>query len=132
MSNNKKILIADDEELIVDYLKDLLTDLGYQTVAATNGKETIDTVSSERPDLILLDNGMPDMKGFEVCSAIRSKSENTFIPIIMLTGDATEDSVTNALEKGVDDYITKPFKDDELITKINYFLPQTEKDSLPS
>ncbi len=132
MSNNPKILIADDEQFVTDFLKDLLAASGFQALAAVNGKEAINAVSSEHPDLILLDITMPDMDGFEVCKAMRGKAENSSMPIIMLTGDANESAIVQALEHGADDYITKPFKNDELIEKIRHLLSEAEKKSLPS
>ena len=87
-----KILIVDDEPFNVDYLEQELEDLGYETVSAGNGKEAVDKVASEPPDLILLDVMMPVMDGFTVCRVLKGSEETRLIPIVIMTAlDGIED-----------------------------------------
>lgn len=111
----QKILVVDDEKNISDILAFNLKKEGYDVVTANNGKDGLEKVFSENPDLILLDVMMPEMDGFEVCKKVREKL-NT--PIIMLTARAEELDKVLGLELGADDYVTKPFGIRELIARV--------------
>ena len=80
-----KILIVDDEPFNVDYLEQELEDLGYQTLSAGNGKEALDRIAAEPPDLILLDVMMPVMDGFTTCRLLKGRDETRLIPIVIMT-----------------------------------------------
>jgi len=112
---DRKILIIEDEENIVDILKFHLEKNGYSTIFATNGIEGAEKAISESPDLILLDIMLPGMDGFDVCKKVR---ESAKIPIIMLTAKDDEVDKILGLELGADDYITKPFSTRELLARI--------------
>lgn len=110
-----KILIVDDEENIVDILKENLIREGYETIEAYDGETALRMGLEEDPDLILLDCMLPLMDGFEVCRRLRHK---TSVPILMLTAKSEEIDKIVGLELGADDYITKPFSVREVMARV--------------
>ncbi len=117
-----KILIVDDEKDIVVPLKTSLESDNYNVVEAYAGYEAIEKAHFEIPDLILLDIGLPDIDGYEVCGRMRKDPLTRLVPVIMLTGRDTIDSKIEGLDRGADDYITKPFNLDELKARIHTVL----------
>ena len=117
--NSGKILIADDESAIRRILSTRLSMVGYEVVAASDGREALSLFETENPDLVVLDVMMPNLNGYGVCQKIRTQSD---VPIIMLTalGDVA-DRITG-LELGADDYLTKPFSPKELEARIQAIL----------
>jgi len=114
----KKILIIDDEQDLVDFVKIRLETNGYQVVSAYNGEEGIVTCVRENPDLVLLDILIPKIDGFKVCQALKKDPSTAGIPIIMLTAkDRTED-IKSAKEVGADGYIIKPFDSATMLLSI--------------
>ena len=113
--NTKKILVVDDEKLIVDSLRYSLRKEGYEVVIAHDGKEAIEQARKENPDLIVLDLMLPGVDGLEVCRTIRQES---IVPIIMLTARGEEMDRVIGLEIGADDYLVKPFSFRELLARI--------------
>ena len=118
-----KLLIADDEEDIVNLLRDYFEINGYEVLTALNGEETLTEVQ-KNPDLILLDINMPDIDGFEVCKRIRS-----FVscPILFLTAKVEEADKIMGFSAGGDDYIVKPFSIDELGARVSAHLRREER-----
>jgi two-component system response regulator VicR len=110
-----RILIVDDEQNIVDILRDNLVREGYETLEAYDGEQAVELALSERPDLILLDAMLPRLNGFDVCRRVR---QDTAIPIIMLTAKSEEIDKVLGLELGADDYITKPFSVREVLARV--------------
>lgn len=108
------ILVIEDEAPIRRFLKITLTNHGYIFREAMNGKEGIAKVASERPDLIILDLGLPDMDGLEVTRELRQCAT---IPIIVLSARGREKDKVDALDAGADDYLTKPFGVSELLAR---------------
>jgi len=108
MPSNKKILLVDDEKLLLAMMADELTSIGYEVWQAENGKEALEIVKDNLPDAIILDIIMPGMDGFEVCS-ILSEFENTrHIPVLMLTGLTDKESKHKGLKAGAIDFLNKP------------------------
>jgi DNA-binding response OmpR family regulator len=118
----RRILVVDDEERMVRFIRMNLEQDGYQVVEAHNGKQAIDKLR-DTPDLVLLDVMMPDIDGFEVLEMIRQVSS---VPVIMLTAKGEEDDRVRGLELGADDYITKPFSPRELVSRAKAVLRRTE------
>jgi two-component system alkaline phosphatase synthesis response regulator PhoP/two-component system response regulator VicR len=112
----KKILVVDDERHIVRLVQVNLERAGYQVVAAFDGKEALKKVSSEKPDLVVLDVMMPYMDGFQVLKQMKADAASKDIPVIMLTAKAQDADVFRGWASGVDMYLTKPFNPLELMT----------------
>jgi DNA-binding response OmpR family regulator len=120
---NRKILIVDDEERMVRFIRLNLEHDGFQVLEAYKGAQAIQKVRDNIPDLILLDVMLPDLDGFEVLKMLR---EINNVPIIMLTAKAEEDDRIKGLELGADDYITKPFSPRELTSRVKAVLRRVE------
>ena len=119
----RRILVVDDEERMVRFIRLNLEHDGYLVTEAFNGKQAIQKMREALPDLILLDVMMPDLDGFEVLEMIREISN---VPIIMLTAKGEEDDRVRGLEKGAVDYVTKPFSPRELVSRVKAVLRRTE------
>jgi DNA-binding response OmpR family regulator len=115
----KKILIVDDETRMLDLLSLYLMPKGYHCIKMTSSMDAIKYIESNKIDLILLDVMMPEMDGWEACIEIR---KNCNIPIIMLTARSEKVDVVKGLKMGADDYISKPFDEEELIARIEAVL----------
>ena len=121
--DRRRILVVDDEERMVRFIRMNLEHDGFQVGEAFNGKQAIQKIRDFTPDLILLDVMMPDIDGFDVLETIRDFSN---VPVIMLTAKGEEDDRVRGLEHGADDYITKPFSPRELVSRIKAVLRRTE------
>jgi DNA-binding response OmpR family regulator len=120
---NRRILVVDDEERMVRFIRLNLEHDGFRVTEAFRGSQAIDRLRSSLPDLILLDVMLPDLDGFEVLKMIREVST---VPVIMLTAKGEEDDRVKGLELGADDYITKPFSPRELVSRVKAVLRRTE------
>lgn len=112
----KKILACDDEKHIVRLVQVNLERAGYEVVTASDGKEALEKVEAETPDLVVLDVMMPYMDGFEVLQNMRRNPITRDIPVIMLTAKAQDADVFKGWQSGVDCYLTKPFNPMELLS----------------
>ncbi len=117
-----RIVAADDDEIVRNMVKLLLETKGYQVIPAVNGRDALEKIRTELPDLIILDVVMPKLDGFGVCQAVRAVVETMFIPIVMLTGQDSLEEKQRGLSLGADDYITKPFRADDLLERIDAVL----------
>ena len=112
----KKILAVGDEKHIVRLVQANLERAGYQVVTANDGKEALQKVAEENPDLVVLDVMMPYMDGFEVLQNLRRNPSTRDIPVVMLTAKAQDADVFKGWQSGVDCYLTKPFNPMELLS----------------
>jgi two-component system, OmpR family, alkaline phosphatase synthesis response regulator PhoP len=112
----RKILAVDDEKHIVRLVQVNLERQGYEVVTANDGKEALQKVEEENPDLVVLDVMMPYMDGFEVLQNLRRNPSTREIPVIMLTAKAQDADVFKGWQSGVDCYLTKPFNPMELVS----------------
>ncbi|MCL2516061.1 MAG: response regulator transcription factor [Microbacteriaceae bacterium] len=110
-----KIIVADDDRQILGALRIILTARGYDVVLARDGKEALDKVVNDHPDVVVLDLGMPGLDGLAVIQAIRGWST---VPILVISGRGDSADKVEALDLGADDYVTKPFATDELLARI--------------
>ena len=113
---NERILLADDDDMIVDVLRYQLEREGYQVLTAGDGQQALALAQAARPDLVLLDVMMPKLQGWEVCRELRRTST---VPILMLTARGEEMDRVLGLELGADDYIVKPFSFRELLSRVH-------------
>ncbi|HCI83007.1 MAG TPA: DNA-binding response regulator [Ktedonobacter sp.] len=125
----KRILIADDEDVLRDFISRNLRARGFEVFEASNGLEAVAQWERENPHLLILDIMMPRMDGLEVCQRVREQSS---VPIIVLTAlDAERDKVM-ALDLGADDYLTKPFGVEELLARVRAVLRRTQSETTTS
>jgi two-component system KDP operon response regulator KdpE len=113
------VLVVDDEPAITRVLAAALAARGYRVVSAASGAQAIDAVAKVDPAAVILDLGLPDVDGVDVCRRIRSWSD---VPIIVLTADDTEHRKVEVLDDGADDYVTKPFSTPELLARLRVAL----------
>ena len=113
-----KILIIEDEEVLVNNLADKLRAEGFKVVTAMDGETGLEKVRSENPDLIVLDIMLPGLDGLSICRMIRHDTSTSHVPIIMLTARGTEVDKIVGLESGADDYIVKPFGLGEFLARV--------------
>jgi two-component system KDP operon response regulator KdpE len=123
------ILFVDDENSIQRSMVPLLRSRGYIVSSALSGEEALAAVAEERPDLVILDLGLPDLDGIEVCRRIRARWET---PILVLSARGGERDKVAALDEGADDYVTKPFGPEELLARIRVVLRRTFGAAQPS
>ena len=117
-----KLFVVDDVQTNVLLLKALLSKEGYGILVANNGQEALEVIRNENPDLILLDVMMPGMDGFEVAERLKSEEFRCEIPIIFLTALDDTQSIVNGFKLGVGDFISKPFRKEELMVRIKHQL----------
>ena len=126
MDNRKKVLIVDDENINREFFTVMLSKLGFSVEEAVDGIDALDKVKKFHPDIIVLDNIMPRMSGWEVTKTLKGDAKYSDIPIIMLSSlDDVKDKVTG-FELGIDDYITKPFNFSEVLARIKTTLRNRE------
>ena len=118
-----RILVVDDEPNILSTLAPLLRSRGYDVLTAMTGRGAVDSVERDKPDLIVLDLGLPDIDGVEVCRVVRD-TQNT--PIIVLSARGGESDKVRALDIGANDYMTKPFGAEELLARIRVALRRSD------
>ena len=123
----KEILIVDDEPSIVVPIQFLMEQQGYNVLVAENGEDALDIIYKYKPDLILLDIMLPRIDGFEVCEIVRLNPDYRATKIIFLTAKGREVEIAKGLALGANAYITKPFSNTELVTKVKELLDNTDE-----
>ena len=126
MARAARILLVDDEPSIQRGLMPLLTSRGYDVESATTGQTALTAFGRVPPDVIILDLGLPDLEGSEVCRRVRLHSP---VPIIVLSVKGEEGTKVEALDSGADDYVTKPFGTDELLARVRASLRRSGGDT---
>ncbi|HUV85805.1 MAG TPA: response regulator [bacterium] len=122
MRERRRILLVDDTETILLFLKTLLAGQDFDFLTAKNGAEAVERARRERPDLVLLDIFMPVMDGIEACRVMKGDPELKNIPVVIVTARSEAENVERCLEAGCDDYVFKPIRKLELLDKINRLL----------
>ena len=113
------VLVAEDDEDILALVVFDLEDEGYEVLTARNGMDAVDLALARRPDLILLDVAMPGLDGYEVTRRLRADESTRGTPVVLLTARAQVKDVIAGFEAGANDYVTKPFRPDELRTRLH-------------
>ncbi|MGB9697911.1 MAG: response regulator [Thermodesulfobacteriota bacterium] len=114
----KKILVVDDDELVLIAIQELLSPLGFWVVKSSSGADALEKINQEKFDLIILDIIMPEMDGFEVCQRIRQSESYTETPIMMLTAKSGEEDKERGIEVGANLYLPKPISPKKLIALV--------------
>jgi len=120
------ILSVDDERDVTDLVSFHLTRAGFNVLTAASGREALDTIAGQCPDLIILDLMLPDIDGFGICEILRRHAATATIPIVILTAWATNDAQHLGLELGALDYMTKPFSPKKLVERVQHLLSLRE------
>ncbi|MDD5135966.1 MAG: response regulator [Candidatus Omnitrophica bacterium] len=131
MASKGKILVVDDVKENVMLLEALLASADFEVLKAYGGKEAVETVKKEKPDLVLLDIMMPDIDGIQVCGILRKDPGTASIPVIMVTSKDKDSDIVRSLETGADDYIVKPVVKKELFAKVDDMLSKAKMGELP-
>jgi two-component system, OmpR family, KDP operon response regulator KdpE len=119
MTQDRQILIVEDDEETAEVVCTLLNQAGYNAVAVDRGAIALNEIANTQPDLVLLDIGLPDIDGMEVLKQVRTHS---FLPMIILSGFGRERDKVSALEAGADDFMAKPFSPEELVARVGALL----------
>lgn len=125
----ERVLVVDDDPLMLRLVKTNLDREGYQVLAASDGQAALEIAASEIPDLVILDLMLPDIDGFEVCERIRQFS---MVPVVMLTARGAQVDKLSGFEAGADDYLSKPFAPAELLARVRAVLRRTRLGGVPS
>lgn len=117
-----RVLIVDDDELLLELLQFKLEARGYDVVSARDGETAMERVVTESPDLIVLDMMMPGIDGLVVLQRLKQSPETSAIPVMMLTARKQQDDIVRALKLGAREYLVKPFMPEELLTRVQNIL----------
>jgi two-component system, OmpR family, alkaline phosphatase synthesis response regulator PhoP len=121
-NGERTILVIDDEPGIIEIIEANLEGDGFTVVSAPNGREGLERIKNDRPELVVLDVMMPEMDGWEVLRRVEQDPDTAGIPVIMLTAKAADEDYIHGLEEGAVEYLTKPFLPQELVNRIKITL----------
>ena len=117
-----KILIAEDEQDILELITFTLQFGGYEVIPTSNGEDALEMTRKEKPDLVLLDVRMPRMSGYEVCTQVKADGDTHHIPVVFLSAKGQEAEIKTGFDTGAIDYILKPFAPDHLLKRLEEIL----------
>lgn len=118
----KRVLVIDDQKLICDVTERWLSNNGYEVLRAYDGKTGYNIIDNEKPDLVLIDILLPGISGIELCEKVRQVDKLKHIPLVLMSAVYKDRALLNQINSIADDFIEKPFKENELITKVKQFL----------
>lgn len=121
----KRIIYVEDDALMGDMVKDLLTQAGYLIGVIEHGTLAYETIAFKKPDLVILDRTLPGMQGLEILQRLRTAPETYLIPVLMLTAKGGEEMIEEGLGAGADGYLVKPFDPDALIERVGEILRES-------
>ncbi len=127
MLKREKVLVADDDPIILNFLHSLLKDKGYEVITAEDGERALEMALIYHPDIIVTDIVMPYRDGFDLIKVLRKESKLKNTPIVILSMKDKEDDIVKGLEEGADDYVIKPFNALELIARIKKLLEKIKR-----
>ena len=120
---NKKILVVDDETFIINLLRNGLTENGFEVITADNGFDALLSVEENQPDCVITDIMMPRLSGIDFLQALKNNEVTKDVPVILISAMDQAEMVQQGLDLGAADYITKPFKINEIVGKLRHHLP---------
>ena len=126
VAERKRVLICDDDPLLLDLVRHRLKSRGYEVEVAEDGGEALSMIEQAPPDAVVLDAMMPVLDGYELLRRLRAEEQTAAIPVIMLTARRQEQDVLSALQLGANDYMVKPFIPEELVVRLGRLL-ESEK-----
>ncbi len=112
-----RIVVADDDPIVVRFLTSVFQSEGFEVQGAEDGERALQMIRENRPDIVILDLGMPFLDGFEVCRQVRQSAETSHLPVIILSMRDKEQDALRAFELGASDYVRKPFNALELVAR---------------
>ncbi len=122
--DTKRILVVDDEEDLVVIISKALRYKGYEVITANDGQEGLEKAKTQKPDLIVLDLMLPKMNGYKVCGLLKKDTKYAKIPVILLTAKADAENIELGEKIGADAYMTKPYEQDALLSKIKELIKE--------
>jgi sigma-B regulation protein RsbU (phosphoserine phosphatase) len=114
-----KILLVDDDEIVLEYLSQFIAAAGYDVVRATNGEAALTAMQQDFAQIVVLDIGMPGMDGLELCRAIRRQTYSGYVYIVLHTSRDTDEDILEGLDAGADDYLSKGTPKSQIIRRLN-------------
>ncbi|MBW4420607.1 MAG: response regulator transcription factor [Myxacorys californica WJT36-NPBG1] len=125
--NHRRLLLIDDDPNLILLVKDYLEFRGYEVVTAENGREALEVLESETPDMIICDVMMPEMDGYQLVSTIRQDPKTSWIPVLFLSAKGQSQDRVKGLNIGADVYMVKPFEPEELVAQVESSLKQASR-----
>lgn len=121
---SKKVLVVDDDPVVRLLVNEFLSSQGYEVLTVESGTECIDTISSKRPDVVVLDLLMPEMNGIEVLKRLRGNPSTAAVPIVMMSSDFDTEAITNSYNLSADGYVQKPFGMRDILSAVEEVTPE--------